>query len=207
MIEVNLYSIPAGESSATVGRCVARNRFDREAMGVGVEEFVVGFLRDNLDKFEAKIGIGELSDLINSSKTFSRKDISCINYYLMKAGYMLQIVNVADDEENATGVPTGEVVEWNVIDGNFIQNDYPTCTKFLPADNMDVPAILKQIVDQSGVFNEDKFAGLKNPFTELFDNIERVKTISGAISAGLVSKVYDILGQLGITIFCATSED
>ena len=39
MIEVNLYSIPAGDNTARVGKCLARNRFDREAMGVSVPEF------------------------------------------------------------------------------------------------------------------------------------------------------------------------
>lgn len=207
MIEVNLYAIPAGDNNATVGRCVARNRFDREAMGISVEEFVKGFLKDNLDKFEAKVGIGELSEVINSATTFGRKDIACLNYYLIKAGYTLQIINVADDEENATGVPTGDVVEWNFIDENFIQNDYPTATKFMPNAEMDIPAVLKQAVEQSGLFNSDKFAGLKNPFTELFANIERIKTVSGSINTALVSRIYETLDQVGLKVFCATSED
>ena len=29
--------------------------------------------------------------------------------------------NVTDDEDNAQGVPDGDVIEWNVIDYNFIQ--------------------------------------------------------------------------------------
>ena len=57
MIEVNLYSIPVDDFNSRVGRCVARNRFDKETMGVTIEEFVKGFLRDNLDKIESKLGI------------------------------------------------------------------------------------------------------------------------------------------------------
>lgn len=207
MIEINLYSIPAGEVNATVGRCVARSRFDREAMGISVEEFIKGFIKDNLDKFESRTGISEISEMVNSSAILSRKDIACINYFLINAGYILQVINVADDEDNPTGVPTGEIIEWNVIDNNYIQNDYPTCTKILPSSEEDIPTVLKQIVDQSGLFNLDKFAGLKNPFNELFFNIDKIKKVSGSINTALVSRVYEYLDQLGIKIFCATSED
>ncbi len=207
MIEVNLYSIPAGDNSARVGKCLSRNRFDREAMGVSVPEFVKGFLKDNLDKFETGIANPELNSLINSDGVLSRKDLACINYYLIQSGFMFQVINVADDEENPTGVPTGDVIEWNVIDNNFIQNDYPTATKITPGADQDIPSILKQIVEQSGLFDNDKFAGLKNPFTDLFTNIDRIKNISGSINATLVSRVYENLDQVGFNIFCATSED
>lgn len=207
MIEVNLYSIPAGDNSARVGKCLSRNRFDREAMGVSVPEFVKGFLKDNLDKFETGIANPELNSLINSDGVLSRKDLACINYYLIQSGFMFQVINVADDEENPTGVPTGDVIEWNVIDNNFIQNDYPTATKIIPGADQDIPSILKQIVEQSGLFDNDKFAGLKNPFTDLFTNIDRIKNISGSINATLVSRVYENLDQVGFNIFCATSED
>ena len=206
MIEVNLYSIPAGEMDARVGKCLARNRFDKEGMAVSIEEFVKGFLKNNLDKFEVGIGNQELTELINSDNFLGRTDLSCVNYYLIKAGYMFQVINVADDEDNPTGVPTGDVIEWNVIDNNFIQNDYPTATKILPANDTDIPTILHKIADQSGLFS-DKFTGIKNPFTELFTNIERIKNVSGSINAGLISKVYEILSQVGIEVFCATSED
>ena len=207
MIEVNLYSIPAGDSTARVGKCLARNRFDREAMGVSVPEFVKGFLRDNLDKFETGVANPELNSLINSDGILSRKDLACINYYLIQSGFMFQVQNVADDEENATGVPTGDVIEWNIIDNNFIQNDYPTATKIIPSVDQDIPAILKQVVEQSGLFDNDKFAGLKNPFTDLFTNIDRIKSVSGSINATLISRIYENLDQVGFSIFCATSED
>lgn len=207
MIEVNLYSIPAGDNTAKVGKCLARNRFDREAMGVSVPEFVKGFLKDNLDKFETGVANPELNSLINSDGILSRKDLACINYYLVQSGFMFQVINVADDEENPNGVPNGDVIEWNIIDNNFIQNDYPTATKIIPSVDQDIPTTLKQIVDESGLFDNDKFAGLKNPFSNLFTNIERIKNVSGSINATLVSKVYEALDQVGFSIFCATSED
>jgi hypothetical protein len=207
MIEVNLYAITPNDPNSRVGRCVARNRFDQEAMGISVIDFAKSFLKENLDKFEGGIGNNDLEDLINSDAVLSRKDMSCVNYFLGLLGYKLQIQNVADDEEDATGVPSGEVVEWNVIDNNFLQNDYPTATKILPAAGTEITAILKQIVDQSGLFDLGKFAGLKNPFTDLMTNLERIKNVSGANNGTIISRIYELLDQLGIEIFCATSED
>lgn len=208
MIEVNLYSIQPGDNHAMVGKCVARNRFDKEAMGVSIEEFVKGFLKNNLEKFEAGIGNSDLVELINSTDvTFSRRDLACINYYLINAGYMLQVQNVTDDEENAVGVPNGDVIEWNIIDNNFIQFDYPTATKIIPGDGLEIPAILRQIVERSGLFNPDKFSGLKNPFTELLINLDKVKTATGSINSSIVTKIYEYLDTLGYKVFCATSED
>lgn len=208
MIEVNLYSVTPGDANARVGRSVARNRFDKEGMGVSVEKFVRGFLKDNLDKFETRVSSSELVELINdSSITLSRRDVACINYYLLQSGYMLKIYNVADDEENSTGVPSGEVVEWNVIDHNFLQNDYPTATKIIPGDGLDIPEILQKIVDQSGLFEKDKFVGLKNPFTDLLDNLKKIKKVSGSVNPALTTKIYQYLDDLGIEVFCATSEN
>lgn len=207
MIEVNLYSIPANEASARVGRCVARNRFDREAMGVSVEEFVKGFLKNNLNKFEGGIGSAELVELINSGNTsFSKKDLACVNHYLIGAGYKLQVINVTDDEENASGIPDGEVIEWNIIDNNFIQNNYPTATKIIPGANMDIPEILKTVVQQSNIYNSDKFSGMKNPFTELLNNLDHIKKLTGDVNSNIVAKIYQLLDEVGIEIFCATSE-
>jgi hypothetical protein len=207
MIEVNLYAITPNDFNSRVGRCVARNRFDQEAMGIGVIEFAKGFLKENLDKFEGGIGNNDLEDLINSDTVLSRKDMSCINYFLGKLGYKLQIQNVADDEENATGVPSGEVIEWNVIDNNFIQNDYPTATKLMPSSGTEIIGTLKMIVDQCGLFDASKFAGLKNPFTDLITNLERIKGVTGGNNGTIIAKIYELLDDCGITIFCATSED
>ena len=207
MIEVNLYSIQPGDFNARVGKCLARNRFDREAMGVSVEDFTKDFLRNNLEKFEAGVGNPELVEMINSTVTMGRKDLACVNHYLIQSGYMVEIQNVADDEENAVGVPSGEVIEWNIIDRNFIQNDYPTATKIMPAPGTDIPTILRQVIEGSGLFNVDKFAGLKNPFTDLLTNLDRIMKISGEVNSSIVTRVYEYLDELGISVFCATSED
>lgn len=207
MIEVNLYAITPDDFNSRVGRCVARNRFDQEAMGVSVIDFTKGFLKENLDKFEGGIGNNDLEDLINSDTVLSRKDMSCINYFLGKLGYKVQIQNVADDEENATGVPSGEVIEWNVIDNNFIQNDYPTATKLMPSAGTEIIGTLKQIINQCGLFDTSKFAGLKNPFTDLITNLERIKNVTGGNNGTIIAKIYELLDNCGISIFCATSED
>lgn len=204
MIEVNLYSVPVDALDSRVGRCLARNRFDREAIGTSIEDFTRGFLKDNLDKIEARLGMGNLSSVVNSDDVLTRKDLACINYYLGKAGLKFQILNVTDDEENAVNVPEGSV-EWNVINRNFVQNDYPTAIKIIPTADEDIPAILRRIVDESGLFG-DKFTGMNNPFTELFDNLKRIKDLTGSISSTLVTRVYDLLDQMGIDVFCATSE-
>ena len=102
-------------------------------------------------------------------------------------------------------VPTG-TVEWNVINRNFVQYDYPTATKVLPGLDSDIIDTLKEIVDNSDIFDE-KFKGMKNPFTDLFDNLKRIKDVSGATNSALVSKVYETLDLLGYDVFCATSED
>lgn len=206
MIEVNLYSIPTQDPDSMVGRCVARSRFNKESMGVSIMEFVKGFLKENLGKFETSIGNEDLVSFINNSTVMSTKDLSTINYCLQEIGYKVQIQNVADDEENAVGVPEG-VVEWNVIDCNFIQYDYPTTTKIIPGVGSDIPTVLKQIVKQSGLFDTNKFSGVKNPFTELIANLDRIKSTSGSISPTIVSKIYGLLDQMGIKVFCATSED
>lgn len=204
MIEVNLYSVPVDALDSRVGRCLARNRFDREAIGTSIEDFTRGFLKDNLDKIEARLGMGDLSSVVNSDEVLTRKDLACINYYLGKSGLKFQILNVTDDEENAVNIPEG-TVEWNVINRNFVQNDYPTAIKIIPTAEEDIPAILRRIVDESGLFG-DKFTGMKNPFTEIFDNLKRIKDLTGSISSTLVTRVYDLLDQMGIDVFCATSE-
>jgi hypothetical protein len=207
MIEINLLKIPAGEWTSTVGTCIARNRFDKESMGVTIEEFARGFLKENLEKFESGIGNTELVEVINSTGFFSRKDLACINYYLSKVGYRVQIFNVTDDEVDATGIPSGEIVEWNVIDHNFLQYDYPTAIKILPSEGLDIPAILHQVVDQTGVFDNDKFAGLKNPFTELLNALDSIKSTTGAVNSGITTRIYAILDEVGIELSCLRSED
>ena len=207
MIEINLFQIPAGEWTSRVGTCVARNRFDKESMGVTIEEFARSFLKENLDKFEHRLGSAELTETINSTGFISRKDLACINYYLSQVGYILKIFNVTDDETNATGVPSGEIVEWNVIDHNFIQYDYPTAIKIIPGEGLDIPSILKQVIDQSELFDSDKFAGLKNPFTELMNALNSIKAATGDINSGITTRIYALLDELGIELMCIRGEN
>lgn len=206
MIEVNLYSVSTQDPNSMVGRCIARNRFDRESMGVSIMEFVKGFLKENLNNFQTGLGNSELVAFINSTTVMSTKDLASINYYLQEVGYKVQIQNVADDEDNPNGVESG-TVEWNVIDNNFIQNDYPTTTKIIPGNNSDISTILRQIVEQSGLFDSSKFSGVKNPFTELLANMDKMKSITGSISPTITSQIYNLLDRMGINVFCATSED
>lgn len=206
MIEVNLFTIPAGDQNARAGRCIARSRFNKELLGTTVEEFVKEFLKDNLDKLSGGIS-SELTDVLNSTSTFSRKDMACVNYYLIRSGYLFTIFNVTDDEENAEGVPSGDLVEWNIIDKNFIQQDYPTCTKIIPSPDQDIVYVLETVGKQSGLFEDSKFPGLKNPFKDLFSNLERIKGLTGSINSTIVSKIYEILDQVNIDIFVAASED
>ena len=206
MIEVNLFTIPAGDQNARAGRCIARSRFNKELLGTTVEEFVKEFLKDNLDKLSGGIS-SELTDVLNSTSTFSRKDMACVNYYLIRSGYLFTIFNVTDDEENAEGVPSGDLVEWNIIDKNFIQQDYPTCTKIIPSPDQDIVYVLETVGKQSGLFEDSKFPGLKNPFKDLFSNLERIKRLTGSINSTIVSKIYEILDQVNIDIFVAASED
>lgn len=206
MIEVNLYSIPARDINATVGRCIDRTRFNKEAMGTSVMEFVKGFLKTNVQNFESSVQNGDIINFINGDQPMSTKDFACINYYLAKAGFLVQIQNVTDDEENPVNVPAG-TIEWNIIDGNFIQNDYPTTIKIIPAEGSDISTVMKQIVEQSGLFDENKFGGIKNPIKELVNGIEKIKSVTGAIDPALTTRVYEILDQVGIKVFCATSEE
>jgi hypothetical protein len=207
MIEISLIQIPADEWTSTVGKCIACNRFDKGAMGVTIEEFARGFLKENLEKFENGIGSAELTELINSSGFFGRKDLACVNYYLSKVGYQVKIFNVTDDEVDATGVPSGEIVEWNVIDRNFLQYDYPTAIKIIPSEGLDVPGILHQVIDQVGVFDADKFAGLKNPFTDLLNAMDAIRTTTGGVNSGITTRIYGLLDQVGIDLLCLRSED
>lgn len=208
MIEVNLMSIATADANSMVGRCVARSRFSRESLGVGVMEFVKRFLSENMDTLETAVKSSELVSLINSEDTsFSTNDFMSVQYLLNQVGYKVTIWNVADDEENAVGVPSGEVIEWNVVNRNFLQNDYPTATKLMPDTTMAMSDVLKKIVEQCGLFNPDKFSGIRNPFTQLLANLEQEKRVTGRINAAITTQIYNLLSQMGIDVFCATSEE
>lgn len=203
MIEVNLFSIPTRDAHSRVGKCVARVRVDQEAIGTSIEEFTHSFLKDNAEKVD---GISEeVLELINSDSTFTRSDIASLNYFLINSGFIVMIWNVADDEDNPVSVES-DMVEWNVLDNNFIQHDYPTSVKIIPGEGLDIPGVLHKIVEGANVFGP-KFEGMKNPFTGLLDSLDRIKGVTGSVDATIVSRIYDYLDQLGISVFCATSED
>ena len=206
MIEVSLYSVPTGSDvNASMGTCVDRARFDKEAMNTSVMQFVKGFLKSNVKSFEVPVGNSDIISFINGDQEMNTKDFASINYYLAKAGYIVKIWNVTDDEENPTSVPS-EMAEWNVIDTNFIQFDYPTTTKIMPGDGMDVVGVLEKIVDGAGVFDDSKISGIKNPLKVAVDNLKKVKNSLGRIDPGFATKVYEILDQVGIKIFMAVGE-
>ena len=207
MIEVNLFSISNTDPTAAMtGRCIARSRFSKESMGVSVMEYVKDFLKDNLDTLESAIGNADLVSIINSDQIMTTKDFFSIQYHLGELGYTVKIWNVADDEVNNLGIPESAMVEWNVIDRSFMQYDYPTATKIIPGADESIADTLKSIVDQSGLFDQDKFNGIKNPFTILVNNMKQEQETMGNINPAICTRIYALLNQLGIDIFCATSE-
>lgn len=206
MIEVSLYSVQGTDPSVMVGRCVARSRFDQETMGINAMQFVKGFLRNNLDTLDGALSSSELSSFLNSDTTMTTKDFASICYFLSQAGYKVTIWNVTDDEDNAQGVPDGDIIEWNVIDYNFIQNDYPTATKVLPSENETIGNTVTKIVEQCGLFDEDKFAGIRNPFKSLLLNLKETAEVTGSVQGSTITQIYALLKQMGIEIFCALSE-
>lgn len=205
MIEVNLFSVPAADYDVTVGKCVSRARFDKESMGVSVLEFVKGFLRDNLDNLESSMSNSDLVDFINSDQAMTSADFASLQYLLGQIGYKVTIWNVADDEENANSVGAG-TLEYNVINHNFLQSDYPTVTKLIPTEDQNVAEVVGMIVEQSGLFDESKFSGVKNPFTILINNLKDEDGKLGKINSSIITKVYTLLDQMGINIFCATND-
>lgn len=206
MIEVNLFSVSSADPNSMVGRCVSRSRFNTESVGVSIMEFVKGFLKENLDQLESSINNPDMVSFINSDSNMSTVDFQSLNYWLGQIGYRVTIWNVADDEENAVSVPQG-VIEYNIINKNFIQDDYPTATKLTPSDSESLVDILKTVVEQTGLFNTSKLRGVKNPFTLLINNLIHEKEVSGNINYSIVSKIYQMLDQTGFNIYCATSEN
>ena len=206
MIEVNLFSVPASDVEAKLGTNVARARFDIDAMGVGVFEFVKGFLRDNLDNLEGSIGNADLVQFINGEDAMTSIDFATLKYLLKKIGYLITIWNVTDDEENSQGIGSG-IVEYNIINYNFLQHDFPTVTKLNSSGEKNLADILNDIVDQSGLFNSEKFSGVKNPFTGLLNSLSAEKENLGGINATIATQIYNLLSQMGFEIFCSTSED
>lgn len=202
MIEVNLYSLLENSVNASAGYCIDRIRFDKEARGISVMEFVKGFLKNNLSHFESALKNSDIVDFINGDLTMRTKDFASINYYLAKAGYLVQIQNVTDDEENPVSVPAG-ITEWNIIDTTFLQYDYPTTMKVIPTDGMDIVEVLDKIIDQLSFFDKDVLGSVRNPLKEDVEQLKKVKNINGSASISLTTRIYDTLANLGIKIFTA----
>lgn len=134
-------------------------------------------------------------------------DLVCINNLLIKIGYTFMVTTVADDEENPTGVPTGDIVEWNIINLNNLQDDYPVATKIVPSLPQNFIEIFDQIIGGCGFYNEDKFTGIKNPFTPLMNVLKETKEKTGDLSSSITAKIHRLFEDHGIRIFVATSED
>ena len=204
MIEVNLYSVPTPTTVKEIigGTLLARSRYNKDQMGIGVLEFVKGFLKNNITEFDSILKNPGINELISGDITLTRRDLSCINYCLVTAGFYVQIINVADDEENPDSIPLG-VNEWNIIDNNFIQNDYPTSIKIIPAETEEHFDTIKKVVSESGLFDTNKFSGVKNPFTSLIANMDRIKKMSGITLSTGITMINNILSQLGVDVFYA----
>jgi predicted RNA binding protein with dsRBD fold (UPF0201 family) len=202
MIEVNLYSLLENSVNASAGYCIDRIRFDKEARGISVMEFVKGFLKNNLSHFESALKNSDIVDFINGDLTMRTKDFASINYYLAQAGYLVQIQNVTDDEDNPVSVTAG-ITEWNIIDTTFLQYDYPTTMKVIPADGMDVVEVLDKIIGQLSFFDRDTLGSVRNPLKEDVENMKKVKNLNGSASISLTTKIYETLANLGIKIFTA----
>lgn len=203
MIEVSLYAVAENSDvNVSLGKCIDRTRFEKESMNTSVMEFVKGFLRTNLKDIEPALKNSSVAEYINSDSVMTTKDFASINYWLAKVGFLVKIWNVTDDEENPTGV-TGETAEWNVVDNNFLQYDYPTAIKVVPGSSMDVVSVLEEVTKQTEIF---KVPGIKNPLDELMAALKTAKDQMGKIEPGIAGRIYDILGQVGIEIFLATGE-
>jgi hypothetical protein len=206
MIEVNLFSVSSSDPKSMVGRCVSRSRFKEESVGVGVMGFVKGFLKENLDQLQSAISNDDLVSFINGSTGMTLTDFQSINYHLGQAGYQVTIWSVTDDEENPLSVPEG-TIEYNVINHNYLDNDFPTVTKKTLKESETIIDLVKSVVEQSGLFNEDKLSGVRNPFTILLNNLTHEKEVAGNINYSLITRVYQLLDQLGFNIYCATPEN
>lgn len=204
MIEVSLYSVPTGSNiSVTMGKCIDRARYNKEALGVDIMNFVKGFLKTHINDYEATLGNVDVISFINSDSPMTTKDLASINYWMLKAGFLVKMFNVTDDEENAEGI-SPESSEWNIIDKNYLIDNLPTAIKVIPEAGTDIITVLEKVVDQVDVFNEK--LGLKNPLKESLDELKKVKEFTGRIEPGLATKIYDILDSVGVELFLAIGE-
>ena len=202
MIEVTLISATEG---SRVGRFVSRRRASLEQLGVNKNQFIQGFLRDNMDTIETAIHNPDLVNLINNDSLLNNKDIASIKYSLSTVGYQMLVTFTADDEVNSVTVPTGEV-EYNIIDSTFIQDDMPVSTKETASLGSSVVPTIKSAINNLGFYSEDKFKGVNNPLLGLIKQAEDDEKTTGAPSSAIINRIYMILEQLGIQIYAIIGE-
>lgn len=202
MIEVTLISSTEG---SRVGRFVSRRRANLEQLGVNKNQFIQGFLRDNMDTIETAIHNPDLVNLINSDTLLNNKDIASICYTLSTVGYQILVTFIADDEINSISIPAGEI-EYDIIDSTFIQEDLPVATKESSAVGGSVVPVLNRAVTSIGFFNEEKFKGVNNPLTGLLNQMADDEKNAGAPGPIVVNRLYTILEQLGIKIYAIIGE-
>lgn len=202
MIEVTLISSTEG---SRVGRFVSRRRANLEQLGVNKNQFIQGFLRDNMDTIETSIHNPDLVNLINSDTLLNNKDIASIRYTLSTIGYQVLVTFIADDEINSVSIPTGEV-EYDIIDSTFIQEDLPVATKETSALGGSVVPVLNRAVTSLGFFSDEKFKGVNNPLTGLLNQMADDEKNAGAPGPVVVNRLYTILEQLGIQIYAIIGE-
>lgn len=202
MIEVTLISATEG---SRVGRFVSRKRASLEQLGVNKNQFIQGFLRDNMDTLETALHNPDLVNLINSDTLLNNKDIASIKYTLSTIGYQMLVTFTADDEVNSVTIPTGEV-EYNIVDGTFLQNDLPVSTKESSALGGSIVPVLTRAIESLGLYSEDKFKGVNNPLSGLLRQIADDENTTGAPGAILVNRIYTILEQMGIQIHAIIGE-
>lgn len=202
MIEVTLISSTEG---SRVGRFVSRRRASLEQLGVNKNQFIQGFLRDNMDTIETAIHNPDLVNLINSDTLLNNKDIASIKYTLSTVGYQILVTFAADDEVNNVSIPTSEV-EYNIVDTTFIQDDMPVVTKETAPLGSSIVPVLNKIVDSLGFYSDDKFKGINNPLVGLLNQAKDDEKTMGTPSAAVVNRVYTILEQLGINIYAIIGE-
>jgi hypothetical protein len=202
MIEVTLISATEG---SRVGRFVSRRRASLEQLGVNKNQFIQGFLRDNMDTIETAIHNPDLVNLINNDSLLNNKDIASIKYSLSTVGYHMLVTFTADDEVNSVTVPTGEV-EYNIIDSTFIQDDMPVSTKETASLGSSIVPTIKSAINNLGFYSEDKFKGVNNPLLGLIKQAEDDEKTTGAPSSTIINRIYMILEQLGIQIYAIIGE-
>lgn len=203
MVEITLVSV--ANKFSTFGRFVARKRANLEQLGINTNEFIKGFLKDNMGDLETVLNNADIVEFINSDSFMNNKDFQSINYLLGEVGYRILVNFVADDEVNALVVPSG-VTEYNVIDESFIQNDLPTVTKINRAPGDSIASVLATIVSQSGLFNPNTIPGVKNPLSILINNLKSEEAERGSISTTISGQLYLDLEYMGIKVFTILGE-